>query len=226
MAARSRKLVGKIVVERARARLPDLAPDSVEVVELVRGQTFVVVRTLPSGIVVLDQRGRLVRSRQRLAAIGEHLRAVGQVRQAVDEARLDQRSEHAGRSVVLLEQMRASYEQSLADAIQRVCRELRALLEAITSLATHASKMDPPPTERTLRRTIALVNEAAAADRRAVREVRALAALLASCGKVEDRVQRWAAQRLASADLPFVIPELDADDTAEFVDSFVTSARA
>jgi hypothetical protein len=226
MAARSRKLVGKAVLERARARLPDLAPDSVEVVELVRGQAFVVVRTLPAGVVVLDQRGRLVRSRQRLAAIAEHLRASRKVRQAVHEARLDQRREHAGRSVALLEQLVAGYERSLADAIQRVCVELRALVEAIASLASHTSRTDLPPTARTLRRTIALVNDAAAADRRAVREVRQLAAQLASRGEDEDRVQRWAAQRLASADLPFVIPELDAEEAAEFVDSFVTSARS
>ena len=109
MASRAHRPVSVVAVERARSRIPGFSPDSVQVVELARGNAFVVVRMLPSGVVVLDRAGRLVRGRDRLATIGRHLRAVEQVGQALAEARLEQRGEHAALSGVLLERLEGGF---------------------------------------------------------------------------------------------------------------------
>src|SRR6185295_13235812 len=103
MAVGTPSAVSRLAVERARARQPGLAPDSVEVVELTRGQGYVVVRMLPQGLLVVDERGRLVRGRDKLVLIGSHLVAVSRVKTHAQEARFERRQAHAGESIPLLE---------------------------------------------------------------------------------------------------------------------------
>lgn len=231
MGRRAPDAVGRLAVQRARVRMPALSPDSVEVVELVRGQAFVVVRTNPSGVVVLDESGRLVRGRPRLAAIARHLRAVRQVDAVLAESQFERRLEHAQRSTALLGR--------LAEVIAG--KELRrgtvvlgrdVELYRIRLVALHdEQRRVAPATERTLRRTVACLNDAARADRGVVRTTRSLGATLAGV-PCDDRtspvasLRRWVVARLGSPDLPFFHEEIDGSGEGEFVREFVVAARS
>jgi hypothetical protein len=233
MAYRPQELVS-LAVERARSLLPGLAPDSVEVVELARGQAFVVVRTKPAGIVVVDRSGRLVRGRERLEALARHLRALELLEEALEAARLGQRRDHAERSIAFLRQTAAgSRSKRLGEGVAGLVEALGALTVAIDGATAQIGQPDGlRPTERTLRRAVTTLNEAAAADRAVVFETRQMAAFLASTRRgaarrpaVEERLQRWVVARLSAADLPFYHPELEQAETARFVQSFVAAVR-
>jgi hypothetical protein len=216
-------------VERVRLRLPGLAPDSAEVVALARESTFVVVRTAPAGLVVLDRAGRPVRSRERLTAIGRHMRTTALLAEAVAEGRLDHRREHAERSVLLLRQAGRG-RGALARSIAATCNRLQVLADAIDAAEQAARPREAPLTERTARRAAILLNAAAAADRGVVAEARRLAELLvpppSEQSLAEEKLLRWAVARLGSADLPFFLPELDAAESERWVEGFVATARA
>jgi hypothetical protein len=223
-----------LAVERARSLLPGLAPDSVEVVELARGQAFVVVRTKPAGVVVLDRSGRLVRGRERLVALARHLRALELLDGALEAARLGQRRDHAERSIVFLRQTAAgSRSKRLGDGVAGLVEALGALTATIDGASAQINQPEGlRPTERTLRRAVTALNEAAAADRAVVLETRRLAGLLAVTRRgaarrpaVEERLQRWVVARLTAADLPYHHPELEEAETARFVQSFVAAVR-
>jgi hypothetical protein len=214
--------------------MPGLAPDSVEVVELARGQAFVVVRTKPAGIVVLDKSGRLVRGRDRLIALGRHLRALELLEEALEVARLGQRRDHAERSITFLRQTAAgSRSKRLGEGVAGLVDALGVLAVAIDGATAQINQPDGlRPTERTLRRAVTALNEAAAADRGVVLETRRMAGLLAAMRRgaarrpaVEERLQRWVVARLTAADLPYHHPELEAAETARFVQSFVAAVR-
>jgi hypothetical protein len=216
-------------VERVRLRLPGLAPDSAEVVALARESTFVVVRTAPVGLVVLDRAGRPVRSRERLATVGRHMRTTALLAEAVAEGRLDHRREHAERSVVLLRQAGRG-RGPLARRIAATCGRLQVLSGAIEAAELAARPREAPLTERTARRAAILFNAAAAADRGVVAEARRLADLLVPPSSeqplAEEKLLRWAVARLGSTDLPFFLPELDAAESERWVQAFVATARA
>jgi hypothetical protein len=226
MATRAVDAVGRLALQRARVRMPELAPDSVEVVELVRGSAFVVVRTAPSGIVVLDERGRLVRGRDRLVAIARHVATLREVDGALREAQLELRLEHAVRSLSLLGELDLA--KSACD-VKRLLSDLdqfRVSLEALID-----ERLRAPATPRTLRRTVNLLNEAAVADRAVVRTVRAAAATIASASfsgraSPESTLRRWVLARLSNADLPFFLYELGECDRSRQVAEFVTAARS
>lgn len=219
MATRPLRGAGQDAVDRARTRIPGLAPASAEVVELVRGVPYVVVRTTPTGVVVLDEGGRMVRRRHVLAAIAHHLDAVRGLAAAVTESHLDRRREHTERSIELLEPVKP------AGAIVEGLHELDARIEAVLA----ATRAAGPPTERTLPRRVAELNEAARADRRVVREARlAGASLGCTNGKRrgrDDVLRRWVAVRLSSPDLPFFHPELGEAESARFVEDFLRVVR-
>ncbi len=218
---------------RARARMPGLLPDTVEVVEPSRGEVFVVVHTRPVGLVVLDGAGRLVRGRGRLAAIAAHRSASLALGRALREAFVGQRLEHARRSVALLADARARLGGQRALPVAALERALGRLELALHELAAAERRQaERPPTERTLRRTITLLNDAAGADRDVVRVARALAVLLpGETGRPSARtnaattIHRWIVARLASPDLRFFLPELERGEARETVRAFVDAAR-
>lgn len=231
MAVGTPSAVSRLAVERARARRPGIAPDSVEIVELTRGQTYVVVRMLPQGLLVVDEGGRLVRGREKLVLIGSHLLAVARVRAHAAEARLERRRVHVAESIPLLEAQRRQFARTgvrrgiaaVTDALEELGLRLETL--SIALIGQHGLQ----PTERTLRRTVALLNDAALADRVVVRSTRLLAAELARLETVPvtaNPLRRWVIARLASSDIPLFYPELDEVQTARAVDEFVGSARA
>jgi hypothetical protein len=211
--------------------MPALSPDSVEVVELVRGRAFVVVWTNPSGVLVLDESGRLVRGRPRLVAIDRHLRAVRQVDAVLAETELERRLEHASRSTALLGRLA---EAVASKQLRRGTTDLRANVDGFcTRLVAlrDEQRRFAPATERTLRRTVACLNDAARADRGVVRATRSVGAALAGM-PTDDRtspvasLRRWVVARLGSPDLPFFHEEIDGSDETEFVREFVASARS
>lgn len=233
MAARPSHAVGRLAVERARVRMPGLAPDSVEVVELARGEAYAVLRSRPAGILVLDERGRVVRGRERLAAIGRHVRTLGLVRGLLAEARVDLRAEEAERSLELLSVLDA--DRPRVPGAMRVA-EIRSLISRLRGsleLVQEEERRGLPPTERTLRRTTALFDDAARADRRVVRAVRLLASDLAAAGRLRpeqpDRssvvLLRWILGRLERPDMPFALLELDEPGERLDVAEFVAAAR-
>lgn len=214
--------------------MPDLVPDTVEIVELARGRLYVVVRTAPSGVVVLDERGRLVRGRSLLAAIARHLDAVVRVGAALEEARLDQRLLHAEQAIALLERQRRQWGSGAAG------RCFAATVEALVGLRTrletvvveHERGRSHSPTERTLRRTVCLLNEAASADRTVALAVRRLAAELARTDgraatprTTATALSRWLLARLSGTELPFFYRELDEALSERFVSGFLASTR-
>jgi hypothetical protein len=228
MAIRTHRQMGRDAVELARVRMPELAPESLEVVELSRDRTFVIVYLRTSGIVVLDRKGRLVRGRERLVPIGKHLRHVQQVSRALDEARLAQRCDHVELSLTLLDRLAPRYRGACAVGLQTVADSLAELGEALDSVVSQWQRgLEAPPTERTLRRTVLLLNEAAAADRAAVRAVRELGALLQPDPQSApaDKLVRWVVARLASPDLPFFMDELAAADCEQYGITFARAAR-
>lgn len=211
--------------------MPALSPDSVEVVELVRGQAFVVVRTNPSGVVVLDESGRLVRGRPRLAAIARHLLAVRLLDAVVAESQLERRLEHASRSAALLERLAAALAgKELGRGTAALGRDVELYRARLAVLYDERQRI-APATERTLRRTVSHLNDAARADRGVVRTTRALGATLAAVPS-DDRappiasLRRWVVARLGSADLPFFDEEIEGSDKGEFVREFVIAARS
>jgi hypothetical protein len=217
-------------VERARLRLPGFAPDSAEVVALAREATFVVVRGAPAGLLVLDRSGRPVRSRERLVAIASHARATALLASSVAESQLEQRLEHAERSLALLRSARR-LRAPLARQLAVTCDRLAGLARAIEAAEQAARPREAPLTERTARRAAILLNAAAAADRDLVAETRLLAAQVQQPPRdtlpvVEEKLLRWALARLGSADLPFFLPELDREESARWVEAFVANARA
>lgn len=231
MAARSSTVVGRLAVERALARMPGVVPDSVELVELVRGRPYVAIRGSPVGVVVLDERGRLVRSRTRLAAIGRHLDTTSRVRSVLEQTLLDRRRAHLEQSLLLLERELAGQRRaSLRESLSALLAELEGLRAALDGLEQDLRRQQGLlPTERTLRRTVALLNEAARADRRVVFATRRLTAAVAAGNVPSERfatLRRWAAARLASSDLPFFYSELDEGESKLAVESFVAAARA
>jgi hypothetical protein len=221
MATRPYDVVGRLAVERARARNPSLAPDSVEVVELARERPYVLVRTAPAGVVVLDERGRLVRGRDRIARIARHVRAVAALERVQEEAQLERRLEHARESIVFIEGVGRDDPRPVIVALQALeGRLLAVLLDRRRGVLT---------TERTLRTRIELHNDAARADRRVVHATRALAGELAGARETRpagrSALHRWIVARLGSSDLPFFHPELDASDAAVFVAELVAATR-
>ncbi len=208
--------------------MPELAPESVEVVELARGRVFVVLRDAGEGVVVLDERGRLVRGVERLAAVARHARALEQVATALAEARLDRRLEHATHSRASLEELMPDGEPRVAGDLRRVLDELETYRRRLLELRDERHRR-AQATERTLRRTVSLLTEAARADRAVVRATRRLAV---SCTESTAKnpcataLHRWALARLTGDDLPFFHPELDEVDGALFVEEFVRAARA
>jgi hypothetical protein len=222
MATRPYDVVGRLAVERARARNPSLAPDSVEVVELARERPYVLVRTAPAGVVVLDQRGRLVRGRDRIARIARHGRAVAALERVQEEAQLERRLEHARESIVFIE------EGVGRDDPRPVIVTLRALEGRLLAVLLDRRR-GVLTTERTLRTRIELHNDAARADRSVVRATRALAGELAGARETRSAgrsaLHRWIVARLGSSDLPFFHPELDASDAAVFVAELVAATR-
>jgi hypothetical protein len=210
--------------------MPSLSPDSVEVVELVRGRAFVVVRTHPCGVVVLDEAGRLVRGRERLAAIGRHVRALAQVEAVLAAAQLDRRLEHAARSSALLGRLeRALPGKELRRTTACLLAEIELYQTRLVALLDEHTRA-APATERTLRRTIGLLNDAARADRGVVRTACALAGAL-TADVTSDRaspaasLRRWVVARLSTPDVPYFYAEFDADRDG-FVKDFVAAARA
>jgi hypothetical protein len=194
----------------------------------------VVVRTKPAGIVVLDRSGRLVRGKERLAALARHLRGLELLDAALETARLGQRRDHAERSIAFLRQTAAgSRSKRLGEGVAGLVDALGALTVAIDGATAQIAQPDGlRPTERTLRRAVTMLNEAAAADRAVVLETRQLAALLATTRRgaarrpaVEERLQRWVVARLTAVDLPYYHPEIEETETAAFVRSFVVAAR-
>ena len=234
MAVRPSDAVGRRAVERARVRMPGLAPDSVEVVELVRGHAHVVIRSKPAGILVLDEQGRVVRGRARLAEIGRHVRTLELVRRALSDARIDVRLEQEDRSAELLAQLESVVGRTPGGAriadVRNLAERFRVALDSVRG----EERRGLPPTERTLRRTIALVNDSARADRRVIRAVRLLAADLAAAGRLRpdssDRVGlmllRWLTARLETPDIPFVFVEFDEPRESRDIAAFVAAARA
>jgi hypothetical protein len=212
--------------------MPDLLPQSVEVVERTRDETYAIVRTIAAGMVVLDRSGRIVRSRERLAAVARHARATELLVDAVAGARLDQRRDHAERSIALLGPA-GSRRNGLAPYVAALVERLGGLVVAIDVAGAEAARGRAlPPTERTLRRAALLLNEAATADRAVVCEARLLAGALAarnghghSRPAAEERLSRWLVARLASVDLPFFLPDLVSAETERFVGEFVAAAR-
>jgi hypothetical protein len=231
MAVRPSAVVGRLALERALARMPDVVPESVELVELVRGHPYVVVRHSPAGVVVLDERGRLVRSRIRLAAIARHLDTTSRVRAVLEQTLLDRRRAHLEQSLALLERERSGQRRtSLRASLSALLGELENLRVALDGLEQDLRRQQGvQPTERTLRRTVTLLNEAARADRRVVLATRRLAAALLARGVPSECVgtlRRWVAARLASSDLPLFYAELDEPEGRLAVESFVAAARA
>ncbi len=231
MAVGTPSAVSRLAVERARARRPGLAPDSVEIVELTRGQAYVVVRMLPQGLLVVDERGRLVRRREKLVLIGSHLLAVARLRRHAEEARLERRRTHVSESIPLLESHRRHFSRTgmrrgiagVTDALEELGLRLEVLCSAL------AGQHGLQPTERTLRRTIGLVNDAATADRVVVHATRRLGvemARLEAVPPVANPLRRWVIARLASTDIPFFYAELDEHQAARDIEDFVDSARA
>lgn len=211
--------------------MPGLAPDSVEVVELTRGRPYIVVRMVPSGVVVLDERGRLVRGRNRLVAIARHLYAVGRVRAALEEARLERRWQHVEHSIVLLERQRRLFGRTVvARGIAGLVSELETLRDRLGDVRVELERQRAlPPTERTLRRTVGLLNAAAGADRGVINATRQLAADVVRVDRFRagaPALRRLLIARLASADLLFFYWELDEREGRCFVEDFVASARA
>jgi hypothetical protein len=211
--------------------MPALAPDSVEVVELVRGRAFVVVRTHPAGVVVLDEAGRLVRGRPRLAAIARHLRAVRHVEAVLAESQVDRRLEHASRSAVLLGRItEAIAGKELRRGAASLGQDVELYRERLAALSDERRRL-APATERTLRRRVACLNDAARADREVVRTTRVLGASLAGLPPGDRTspaasLRRWVVARLSSSDLPFFHEEIDGTDPRQFVSEFVAAARS
>jgi hypothetical protein len=166
-----------------------------------------------------------------LQAVARHADAVARVRAELDRARLDSRRRHVEQSLELLacERGRVARGRSGA-ALADVLGTLAALGGRLDAVATELAREGAAePTERTLRRTIGLVNDAAAADRAVVRAVRRLAAELAVIDPAitpAATLRRWVTARLASPDLPFVHLELDEAETRRAVAAFVAAARA
>jgi hypothetical protein len=209
--------------------MPELAPDSVEVVELARGKAYVVVRARGADVVVLDRQGRLVRSPQRLLAIGRHVLALQQVTRGFEEAKLAQRASDVERSRVLLSELAPRVRGQRAARLEAVLDALASLAAALEAARAHApASGTAPPTQRTLRRSVQLLNEAAAADRAAVRAVRELGGVLClgSPAPPRDKLLRWVLARLSSSDLPFFMQELAAVDQELYAASFAKLARS
>jgi hypothetical protein len=234
MPAQARYAVSRVAVARAKARMPDLVPDTVEVVELARGRLYVVIRAAPSGVVVLDERGRLVRGRSLIATIARHLDAVTRVRATLEEARIDQRLLHAEQAIALLERQRRLWGSSAASRRMAATVEalvgLRARLDAVVAEIERGRSHSP--TERTLRRTIGFLNQAASADRTVALAVRLLAAELARADArggahrtTATALSRWLVARLSGTDLPFFYRELDEALAERFVSGFLASTR-
>lgn len=223
--------VSQAALRRACSRIPGLAPQSAEVVELARGEAYVVVRLRPSGFVVLDSAGRIVRGRERLACIARHRLDVRLVAQVFADAKLEQRLEHADRSIALLEQ--ASVDGALERSTRLLAAALRALAIQLGCLLDDAERRaGRAPTRRTLGRSVALLNAAAASDRAVVRCTRELSAALSAVdgsgsrrGDVET-LRRWVVGRLASTDLPFYLTEIEHGDGESAVHAFVEGARS
>jgi hypothetical protein len=231
MAVGSPSSASRIAVERLRARMPGVAPDTVEIIELTRGHPYVVVRMLPEGLLVLDERGRLVRGRERLVVIGRHLLAVSKVRAHAGDARLDRRRAHVNESIVLLEgQRRFIPRVAVRRGINTVSVALEQLGDRLEAVAAALEgQRTLPPTERTLKRTIGLLNEAAGADRTVVRATRELAwelSRLTTIPRGAMPLRRWLIARLASTDIPYFYWELEEEQTARDVEEFLLSARA
>lgn len=231
MGSRAPDAVGRLALQRARVRMPALSPDSVEVVELVRGRAFVVVRTHPSGVIVLDEAGRLVRGRPRLAAIARHLRMVRQVEALLAESQLERRLEHASRSAALLGRITVTLSgKELCRSVAALGQDVELYRSRLVTLTDERQRL-APATERTLRRMISCLDAAARADREVVRTARAVGATFAGV-PAGDRaspaasLRRWVVARLGSPDLPFFHEEIDGTDQREFVREFVTSARS
>ncbi len=231
MGSRAPDAVGRLALQRARVRMPALSPDSVEVVELVRGRAFVVVRTHPSGVVVLDEAGKLVRGRPRLAAIARHLHAVRQVEALFAESQLGHRLEHASKSAALLDRIAGALPgKELRRGAAVLALDVELYRTRLVALADERGRL-APATERTLRRTVSCLNAAARADRGVVRTARTLGAALAGVPAGERTspaasLRSWVVARLGSSDLPFFHEEIDETDQDEFVREFVTSARS
>ena len=202
--------------ERARRLTPGVAPDSAELVEWARGQTYVVVRRHTGALAVFDAGGRLVKAPQRLREIAAHVRAAALVEAAYEDAKLEQRLEHAQRSLSLL---RKSGKR--AEALRARLGELVGAVEA--ALEQQPTRRSLPPTRRTLPKAIAALNDAAAADRAVVLEARRLAA---GGGASDEQLRKWTVARLASVDLPGCIADLERNDTEQFVVAFVAAARS
>lgn len=235
MAVRPASTATRLAVERARSRLRGFAPESVEVVELTRGRPFVVVRTAAEVLLVLDERGRLVRGRDRLGAVARHLDLVVRVRATVEEARLDRRREHVEHSIDLLGGHRRAFRtSSTGRCVSAVLESLGALGGSLEIVRLELERQrSAPPTERTLLRTIGLLNEAAVADRAVVLAARRLAAELGRAEEVPTpqrasvrTLRRWTVARLASPDLPFFYAELHEPEGQRFVEAFVAAGRA
>jgi hypothetical protein len=220
-------------VERARNLFPGQAPDSAAVVQLTREEGFVVVRSRPDGLVVFDRAGRLVRGRARLLAVARHADAVADFEAAILTACLDKRKEHIERSIPLLTDALAGLPPTLIDATRAVVEALEVLASAVDEVLAEISRhATAPPTERTLPRAESLCDAAARADRAVVRAVRHLGSHVASLDPPPqglgaapvDRLLRWVLARLASDDLPYLLPSLDDAARVERTVAFVASA--
>jgi hypothetical protein len=231
MAMRQQDLRSK-AVERARDLFPGQAPDSVAVVQLTREDGFVVVRSLPDGLFVLDLAGRLVRGRARLRAVAEHAEAVASFEAAIAASHLDKRREHVERSVSLLSDAVPGLAPTVAEPARAVIKTLSTLAAAIDGVVAEIGRQATAlPTERTLSRAESLFNTAAVADRAVVRAVRVLGHAVVSLRPAPqglgsepiDRVLRWVLARLASDDLPYILPAGHDAARDERVASFVAA---
>lgn len=230
MAVRPASAVGRLAVERARAHMPGLSPDSIEVVELLRGKPFVVLRS-GYGVVVLDERGRLVRSPSRLAAVASHLRACAHLTEWGREALLPRRLDEAAAGAVVIEHLPPGARGGKPGlALSNLRGRLRELASALDA-AHEELRRSLPPTQRTLRRAVEAANDAARADREVARAARAAGASLpespstAHGGRPLAVLARWISARLAAHDLPFLYPELSEREDAAAVSAFVAAAR-
>jgi hypothetical protein len=166
-------------------------------------------------------------------ALAHHLRSLELFDEALKAARLTQRRDHAERSIAFLRQSVAgSRSKKLGEGVAGLVEALGALTVAIDGATAQVQQPGGlRPTERTFRRAVQVLNEAAAADRGVVRETRRMAALLAARGNArrgaaEERLQRWVMARLAAVDLPYYHPEFEADATTRYVDGFVAAVRS
>ena len=147
------------------------------------------------------------------------------------ESQVERRLEHASRSAVLLGRVtEAIAGKELRRGAASLGQDVELYRERLAALSDERGRL-APATERTLRRRVACLNDAARADREVVRATRVLGASLAGLPPGDRTspaasLRRWVVARLSSSDLPFFHEEIDGTDPRQFVSEFVAAARS